>query len=96
MKYYKRNWDENREGEFSGWGKSIWYVEVDQEGYPTRQIEKYENGNILKYDTANSNDGYGGLGDQALDPDEFAEFEIAAKEFNKEWGQGLNDTKATS
>ena len=86
-KYYKRNWDETRGDEYNSWGTSVWYFELDEEGYPTRQIELYENGNRLKYHSDKKFDDYGALGDQALSFDEFKEFEIEQNEFEREWNK---------
>ncbi|MDG5493224.1 hypothetical protein [Psychroserpens sp. SPM9] len=85
MKYYKRNWEETRGDEFDSWGKSIWYFETENSGLPTKQLEIYENGKVLKYDQKKLEDEFGGLGDQELDLDEFAECEISENEFNKVW-----------
>jgi hypothetical protein len=80
-RYYKRPWDESRGGAFDAWGRSLWYFEVDDDGYPVRQIEQYENGRVLRYDANHVEDEYGGLGDQPLDLPDFASFEITGKEF---------------
>jgi hypothetical protein len=85
--YFKRSWDETRGDEFDSWGSSVWYFELDQEGYPVRQIELYENGNRLKYDSEKSFDDYGGLGDQALDLKEFQKYRIQEEEFETEWNR---------
>ncbi|MFK7908098.1 MAG: hypothetical protein AB8B69_23405 [Chitinophagales bacterium] len=84
-KYYKRNWNEKRSDEFDSWGTSVWYFEVGKDGYPTRQIELYENGNRLKYHSSKTFDDYGSLSDQALDFVQFREFEIEQNEFELEW-----------
>lgn len=84
-KYFKRKWDETRGDEFDSWGKSTWYFEIEPDGFPIKQIELYESGNRLKYDSENPFDDYGGLGDQALDMDEFQSFEIDKAEFEIEW-----------
>lgn len=84
-KYYKRNWEETREDEYDNWGKSIWYFEIDNEGYAMRQIEKYENGKKLKYDLKNIGDEFGGLADQPIDLEEFVNFEITKNEFEEQW-----------
>lgn len=83
--YYKRKWDETRGDEFDSWGTSTWYFEVENDGYPIRQIEVYQNGNRLKYDRNKMFDDYGGLGDQGLDLLEFKEFEVNQAEFEQEW-----------
>lgn len=84
-RYFKRKWDETRGDELDFWGKSTWYFEVGTDGYPIKQIELYENGNRLKYHSEKTFDDYGSLGDQALDMDEFKEFEIEKAEFENEW-----------
>lgn len=85
MKYYKRQWNESRGDDYDDLGTSIWYFEVDEKGYPNRQIEKYESGKVLKYDEENIEDEFGGLGDKPLDLHDFEEFEITKEEFDKEW-----------
>ena len=84
-KYYKRNWEETRGDEYENWGKSIWYLEIDKEGYAMRQIEKYENGKKLKYDLKNIEDEFGGLSDQPIDLEEFVNLEITKDEFEEQW-----------
>jgi len=84
-KYYKRSWEETRGNEYEKWGKSIWYFEIDNEGYAMRQIEKYENGKKLKYDLKNIEDEFGGLADQLIDLEEFVNFEITKDEFEEQW-----------
>jgi hypothetical protein len=85
MKYYRRNWEETRGDEFDGWGKSVWYFETENSGQPTKQVEVYDNGKILKYDQTKLEDEFGGLGIHELDLEEFAEFEITKQEFEKVW-----------
>jgi hypothetical protein len=87
MKYFKRKWDESRGDEFDSWGTSIWFLEIREDKYPTRQIELYENGNRLKYHSDKTFDDYGGLGDQTIDLDEFEKFEIQKNEFELEWSK---------
>ncbi|WP_188467184.1 hypothetical protein [Bizionia arctica] len=87
MKYYKRNWEETRGDDFDSWGKSIWLFETENSGQPTKQIEIYENGKVLKYDQTKLEDEYGGLGDQELDLDEFSDFEITEQEFKQNWNE---------
>ncbi|WP_216595959.1 hypothetical protein [Flammeovirga sp. OC4] len=84
-RYFKRKWSETRGDEFDSWGTSTWYFEVGSDGYPSKQIELYENGNRLKYHSEKTFDDYGGLSDQALNMDEYQKFEIEKAEFYKEW-----------
>ncbi|WP_353778645.1 hypothetical protein [Winogradskyella sp. 3972H.M.0a.05] len=85
MKYFKRKWTEKRGDQFNDWGFSTFFFETDETGFPLRQIEKYDNGVILKYSKNNTEDKYGGLGDQELDLEEFNEFEISKTDFENEW-----------
>jgi hypothetical protein len=85
FRHYRRPWPESRGDEFYSWGQSVWYFEVDQAGYPIRQIEQYERGPVLKYDAAHPHDQYGKLADQPLEADDFAGFEISAEEFAAAW-----------
>lgn len=89
MKYFKYRWEDTRGDEFDGWGFSNWFVEVDEEMFPVRQIESYDNGNILKYDTQHLSDEFGFLADQAVeeprDDDEIKVSEITQKEFEGIW-----------
>jgi hypothetical protein len=55
------------------------------EGYPIRQIETYANGTVLTYDRVHLHDRHGGLGDQPVDADDFAPYEISAGEFEVAW-----------
>lgn len=87
MKYFKRNWDETRRDEFEDWGTSIWYFETDKSGLPTKQIEVYQNGKVLKYNHAKLEDEFGRLGELELDLIEFSKFEITAAEFEKVWSE---------
>ena len=87
MKYYKRNWEETRGDEFDNWEKSIWYFETENFGLPTKQVEVYGNGKILKYDQTKLEDEFGKLGDQEIDLDEFSKFEITELEFKKVWNE---------
>ncbi len=84
-KYYKREWNETRGDEFDSWGTSLWYFEIGEDNYITRQIEVYKNGNRLKYHSEKKFDDYGGLGTEPLDIIEFKEFEIDKIEFEEEW-----------
>jgi hypothetical protein len=86
-KYFKRKWDETRGDEYDSWGTSVWYLEVGDDGYPIKQIELYDNGNRLKYHSNKTFDDYGGLGDQAIDLNEFEKFNISKEDFEQEWAK---------
>lgn len=86
-RYFRRRWEESRGDQFDDWGASVWYFEVDAEGYPLRQVEVYDSGVVLTYDRSHDHDEFGGLGDQPIDADDFASFEILGEEFDAAWAR---------
>jgi hypothetical protein len=84
-KYYKWSWDVSLGGEYDSWGRSTYFMEIDSDLYARRQIEVYENGNVLFYDKSHSLDDYGMLCDQRLDVKNIEEFEISEAEFEQIW-----------
>ena len=85
LRHYKRRWSESRGDDFDRWGASDWYFEVGADGWPVRQIERYDDGTVLKYDVTHVEDEYGGLSEAALDPAEYQEFAIGSAEFETMW-----------
>lgn len=85
MKYYKYKWNELRGDKFDIWGFSLWYFEIGKDEFPSRQIEIYENGKILKYSENNLKDEFGFLGDQKLNLSEFNGIECSKIEFEENW-----------
>ena len=90
LRYVKRRWDENRGDRHDDFGHSWWYFEIDPACNVIRQIERYDNGMILGYNSRMSHDELGGLSIEPLDAslDGF-DFTIDA-EFNQLWGQRSN------
>lgn len=85
MKYFKRHWDETSGDNLTnGWGTSWYYFEADEDGYVLRQLQQFENGQVLKYDDDYVEDEFGGLTDQPLN-DEMTSFQIDKKEFEDMW-----------
>ncbi len=86
-RFYRRRWNETRGDEFDGWGRSVWYFEVGDDGWPVRHIEVYDAGRLLRYGARHEGDRYGGLGMASLfDLDEdWSRFEITAAEFEQVW-----------
>ncbi|WP_193198060.1 hypothetical protein [Nostoc sp. MG11] len=84
-KYCKWVWDESFEGEFDTWGTSTYFMEIGQNLHAIRQIEVYENGNVLSYDGNHFSDNYGMLCDQRIGEDDIQEFEITKIEFEQVW-----------
>tara|TARA_R110000764_G_scaffold109468_1_gene195631 strand:+ start:1249 stop:2184 length:936 start_codon:yes stop_codon:yes gene_type:complete len=85
MRYFKRKWNETRGDQYDNWGTSTFFIETDVSGNPSRQIEKYDNGIVLKYGDKKTEDEFGMLGYQDLDLEEFSEFEISKTDFENEW-----------
>jgi hypothetical protein len=88
MKYLELKWEESRGDKYDNWGTSIWFLELDLDNYPLRQIEVYQNGKRLKYDKINFEDEFGMLGDQSMDSEEIEEMNgitITLEQFETEW-----------
>lgn len=87
MRYFKYKWNETRRNQYDNWGHSLWYLEIGKDYFPSRQIEIYENGKILKYSQDRLEDEFGGLGDQKLDLSEFNGTECTKMEFEENWNR---------
>ncbi|MBO9566429.1 MAG: hypothetical protein J7621_26880 [Niastella sp.] len=86
LNYYKRYWDDTSgDTSTNDWGTSIYYFETDHEGNAIRQLQVFQNGNVLKYDTGYPEDKLGGLSAFPLDADEYEAYRIAGKEFERLW-----------
>ena len=87
MKYFKRYWDETTGEDLTdSWGRSWYYFETDDELNVIRQIQHFENGQALTYDTEYSEDKLGGLATVPLD-EEFLPFLIDKAEFEWLWNR---------
>ncbi len=81
-KYFKKFWDENTGEELTNdWGNSTYYFETDENLNVLKQIQIFENGNVIKYDEINNEDEYGFLADQPLEIEEFENCEISEEKF---------------
>ena len=88
MRYFKKNWEETTGDELTdNWGVSIFYFETDDSLNVFKQIQIFENGNILKYDELNNEDEFGAMADQSLEEEEFLDFEIPKEEFYNIWNK---------
>ena len=88
MRYFKKNWEETTGDELTDdWGVSIFYFETDDSLNVFKQIQIFENGNILKYDELNNEDEFGAMADQSLEEEEFLDFEIPKEEFYNIWNK---------
>lgn len=84
-RYFKYRWNETRGDKFDSWGFLTWYSEFDEELFPIRQIEVYDNGIVLKYSNEHLDDEFGMLGDQSLSGNLEDSLEISNKEFENIW-----------
>jgi hypothetical protein len=85
-KYYKRNWEESTGEERTyAWGTSTFFFETDDKRNIIRQIQIFEEGQLLKYEQEFPEDDFGFLSNAQLDEEEFAAFSISEKEFNNTW-----------
>ena len=90
LQYVKRRWDEYRGDRHNDFGHSWWYFEIDPACNVIRQIEQYDNGMILGYDSRMSHDEFGGLSTEPLDSSLDGFDFTNGDEFNQLWGQRSN------
>jgi hypothetical protein len=83
--YYKRYWDDDSGGLCAGWGGSHFLFEVHPDGWVSRQIQYFDNGELLLYDETLDEDDFGGRSTVALDAGEYAPFTIDKSEFVRKW-----------
>jgi len=83
-RYFARHCDAPRADEYDSWGTFDIFFEFSVQGCPLRQVERYQNGIVLKYDVHHSADGYGGLSAPA-DLSDVWEFEISEEDFEAAW-----------
>lgn len=84
-KYCKWFWDESLGGDYDTWGTSTYFMEVGRDLCAVRQIEVYENGNVLFYDGSHFADNHGMLCDKPLGEKDIQEFGISKAEFEQVW-----------
>lgn len=90
LRYVKRRWAENRGDRHHEFGHSWWYFEIDPACNVIRQVEQYDNGMILGYDSGMSHDEFGGLATEPLDASLNGLDFTNDTEFNQLWGQRSN------
>lgn len=69
---------------------------MGDDGYAVRQMEVYESGVILKYDSSHLEDEYGFLPDQRLEPEENGVPEVSAEELEAAWATGDASNQRTA
>jgi hypothetical protein len=83
-RWFRHRWDEDRGDEFAEWGRSTWLYATDETGVVEVQVEIYDGGQVLIYDTGHPADHYGQLADQPLDLADLAAFAMSEAEFGRE------------
>jgi hypothetical protein len=61
MLYFKAPGRFNRSPLTEGWGEISKYIEVGDDRRAVRQVDVFDNGNVLRYDRSHEWDGYGML-----------------------------------
>jgi len=85
-RWFMRRWEEVRGDQFSSWGAGTYYFEVGDDGWPTRQIEVYDSGPVLRYGPDHPEDEYGQLSQAKLDEiEDWSPWAIAAMDFEAAW-----------
>ncbi|PHQ35265.1 hypothetical protein [Rhodopirellula bahusiensis] len=87
--YYRRYWNEDSGGLCSGWGGSHFLFEVHPDGWVARQIQRFDNGELLIYDETCDEDSFGGRSIVPLEADEYGPFSIDRSEFLNNWKPNL-------
>ena len=85
MLYFKREWKDTRGDQYDSWGTCTYYFETDDKGQPSRHVEIYDNGNVLKYSKDNLEDEFGTLANNKLYLKQFEPFKIEQNDFMEVW-----------
>ncbi|MBW7674220.1 DUF7677 family protein [Chryseobacterium chendengshani] len=85
-RYFKKFWNETTgDAVTDSWGNSKYYFETDEKLNVLKQIQLFENENILKYDEQNFEDQYGFLTDHPLEIEDYEDSEISEIDFYEIW-----------
>ena len=85
LHHYRRRWAESRGDAWDSWGPAVYLFEVDDNGLPVRQVERYDAGPTLRYGPDHPEDEHGGLSTVRLDPDEWLPFSVSPATFEEAW-----------
>jgi len=92
--YFKVHGSSERDDLVGEWGDCTWFEEVDDRLQTRRQLEVYENGNVLMYDEEHFKDQYGCLMYERqtwlVDPgfignENYTYQPLTGEEFEREW-----------
>lgn len=89
-RHYKRRWEESRGDRHDAWRASTWYFEVDDDGFPIRQIEVYDDGPVRKDGPEHREDEAGSLSPVSLfsGDGDWSQWSVSAAEFEHAWSDG--------
>lgn len=83
-KYFKKFWNESSGDELTNsWGNSTYYFETDEDLNILKQVQIFQNGNILKYDDRNLENQFGFLTNHPLEIEDFEGNEISKTQFSE-------------
>lgn len=87
-RWFRRRWEESRGDDYNSWGPATYFFEVGLDGWPTRQIEVYDNGPTLRYGPEHVEDRYGQLGQSRVDElEDWTSWMIPQQDFERAWVQ---------
>lgn len=83
--YYERYWADDSGGLCTGWGGSTFLFETHVDGWVARQIQRFDNGNIILYDEIVTEDAFGGRSTVPLELADFAQSRTTRDSFYQYW-----------
>lgn len=86
-RWFERRWNESRGDEHHHWGPATYFFEVDDQGWPIRQVEVYDQGPTLRYGPQHPEDEYGFLGQASVyaDDEDWSPWSITSEAFEEAW-----------
>lgn len=86
VRYFRRRWDEGRGDQYDAWGGATYYFEVDEDGWPLRQVAAYDAGSVLRYRPGHEEDEFGQSGRAQLDEiEDWSAWAISPDTFGHAW-----------
>lgn len=96
MRYYRQRSDVHNSSETEDWGEYVdYYHELNDHWLTTRQIQVYENGFSVAFDSDHFFDMYGRMCDQPFDENEEGLELITEAEFGELWTKSNHINRPT-